>query len=53
MYLIAGLGNPGTKYEGTRHNIGWQVIDELAEKYELTDMVCLGSESEAETEAAK
>ena len=35
MYLIAGLGNPGTKYEGTRHNIGWQVIDELAEKYNL------------------
>ena len=28
-------------------------FDELAEKYELTDMVCLGSESEAETEAAK
>lgn len=35
MYLIAGLGNPGTKYEGTRHNIGWQVIDELAEKYNI------------------
>ncbi len=35
MYIIAGLGNPGRKYEGTRHNIGWQVIDELAEKYNI------------------
>lgn len=35
MYIIAGLGNPGKQYEGTRHNIGWQVIDELAEKYNI------------------
>lgn len=35
MFIIAGLGNPGKKYEGTRHNIGWQVIDELAEKYNI------------------
>lgn len=33
MYIIAGLGNPGKQYEGTRHNIGWQVIDEIADKY--------------------
>ena len=33
MYIIAGLGNPGKQYEGTRHNIGWQVIDELADKH--------------------
>lgn len=33
MYIIAGLGNPGKKYEGTRHNIGWQVVDELADKH--------------------
>lgn len=30
MYIIAGLGNPGSKYENTRHNIGWLALDELA-----------------------
>jgi len=32
MILIAGLGNPGTKYEKTRHNIGFMVLDGLATK---------------------
>lgn len=30
-YLIAGLGNPGEKYENTRHNIGFKVLDALAD----------------------
>ena len=32
MYLIAGLGNPGTKYEMTRHNIGFHAIDYIADE---------------------
>ena len=35
MYLIAGLGNPTKKYEKTRHNIGFDVMDALAEKYDI------------------
>jgi peptidyl-tRNA hydrolase, PTH1 family len=31
--LVAGLGNPGRKYEGTRHNAGWMVLDELARRH--------------------
>jgi len=32
MYLIVGLGNPGREYEMTRHNIGFEVIDYIADK---------------------
>ncbi|AIS53427.1 peptidyl-tRNA hydrolase Pth [Thermoanaerobacter kivui] len=35
MYIIAGLGNPGKEYEGTRHNVGFMVIDELAKKLNI------------------
>lgn len=35
MYIIVGLGNPGTKYEETRHNVGFKCVDALAEKYNI------------------
>ena len=36
MYIIAGLGNPTSQYEGTRHNAGFDVIDVIAEKYNIS-----------------
>jgi len=35
MWLVVGLGNPGSKYERNRHNIGFRVVDELARKHGL------------------
>ena len=35
MYIIAGLGNPGRQYAHTRHNVGFDAIDVLAEKYNI------------------
>lgn len=35
MFIIVGLGNPDRQYEGTRHNVGFDVIDAIAEKYNI------------------
>jgi len=46
LWIIAGLGNPGRKYEKTRHNVGFMVVDKLSEQYgielEEKDSYCLG-----------
>lgn len=36
MKIIAGLGNPGREYAGTRHNIGFSVIEQLADQYNIS-----------------
>ncbi|MBU5454716.1 aminoacyl-tRNA hydrolase [Caproiciproducens sp. MSJ-32] len=35
MFLIVGLGNPGKEYDNTRHNIGFETVDYIADKYNI------------------
>lgn len=35
MYIIAGLGNPGKEYDGSRHNVGFMTLDTLADRYQI------------------
>lgn len=36
MFIIVGLGNPSKEYEGTRHNVGFDVIDAIADTYHIS-----------------
>jgi PTH1 family peptidyl-tRNA hydrolase len=49
-YCIAGLGNPGLKYFNTRHNIGFHVIDKLAEFFKIENFIEEDSYGAAHTE---
>jgi PTH1 family peptidyl-tRNA hydrolase len=35
LFIVAGLGNPGRRYENTRHNVGFETIDFLSDKYKI------------------
>lgn len=37
MHLIIGLGNPGSKYENTKHNVGFKAIDAVVTKFKITE----------------
>ena len=39
MKVLVGLGNPGEKYKHTRHNIGFSVVDKIADEYSQTTWV--------------
>lgn len=52
-YLVAGLGNPGDRYENTRHNVGWILLGKIAEKYNVKIKKIKFKSTYAETEIAE
>lgn len=48
MKIVAGLGNPGRKYLGTRHNVGFEVVEELAKRFSAS-----GSKTRFEAETTE
>ncbi len=45
MFYIVGLGNPGDKYSDTRHNVGWQALDDCLEKWRFPSPINSNSSS--------
>jgi peptidyl-tRNA hydrolase, PTH1 family len=55
MKWIAGLGNPGMSYQGTRHNVGFMVVDELAKRFgiKVNQSKCKGLLGEGNVDGTK
>lgn len=45
MYYVVGLGNPGEKYERTRHNVGWIILDVVREQFSFSSLHESGANS--------